>query len=619
MIEFTSDDKYLTPDDLSVTNSKLRRVLLIGACVTNGWKAVAERSQICTGCDHILFNNVAELPTRPPSRITEYDFQIVALPFRAIIHESTYLRLDYDNIDGHEKLFRDADERLCVLLDAAMRWNKVHGLATFVCNFFVPQQNAMGCLFPRYDIRNPVYFTERLNFRLATELKKYTNTYLLDVDQISASIGRRYIQEDALCVASHNSLLGDYGWSEDQNRLEKPAQPITQVYKTKVDEFIRASWMRLKTDYRALTQEDNVKLIITDLDDTLWRGVIADNDSIVGTEMEGWPIGYAEALAYLKKRGIILGIVSKNEDSFVRDIWPKLLKNRLIIDDFAFVKVNWKTKAENVADIIAIANLLPRNVVFIDDNPVERESVKAAFPDIRVLGSDPYTVKRVLLWSSETQVLSVTDESARRTELMKAQALREEERKSMSRQEFLQSLSVRVRLKSLTSDSDPHFGRVFELLNKTNQFNTTGKRWSQAELLQMIADGAHLLAFFVEDNFSDYGLVGILLISGNHINQYVMSCRVLGMDVELAALITVLNDIKQTGSNAVSAELIETAGNFPARDLYKRAGFEYRDGLWKRYLQDNIVCPEHIDVSWTDESSVVISERSSVKAKIATC
>jgi FkbH-like protein len=612
MIEFTPDDRFLAPNDLASTATKLRRVLLVGACVTNGWKWVAEESQICAGCDHILFNNVAELPEEPPFPIGDYDFQITALPLRAVTPEGSYFRLGYGDVAAYEKLLQEAEDRLRLLLDATMRWNRQHGLATFVANFFVPQQNAVGRLFPRYDLRNPVHFVERLNFRLAAELEHYNNAWLFDVDQLSASMGRRYIQDDAICVASHNALLFDYDWSRDQNRLEKPSKPVSQIYKVKTGDFIRSAWQQVLADYRILKQEDSVKMVVTDLDDTLWRGVIGDAEAIAGDEMEGWPIGYAEALAYLKKRGIILAIVSKNEESVIREIWPKLLKKRLSLDDFAFVRINWKTKAENISEIIATANLLPKSVVFIDDNPVERESVKAALPGIRVLGNDPYRVKRVLLWSPETQVQSITDESARRTALMKAQALREEERKVMSREEFLISLAVQVRLKSVASASDPHFPRVFELLNKTNQFNTTGRRWSQAELLQAMSNGSRLLAFFVEDKFTDYGLVGVLLITGNRIDQYVMSCRVLGMEVEIAALALVLKDM-QRGVEVVTADLIETDANFPVRDLYKRGGFELEgDGTWRAH--DEIRLPAHVDAKWLNGSGAAADEPGAASA-----
>src|SRR5262249_15620249 len=147
---------------------------------------------------------------------------------------------------------------------------------------------------------------------------------------------------------------------------------------------------------------------------------------------EGWPIGLAEALVYLKNRGVLLAIASKNEESRIRTIWPMIFGERLKLEDFAAIRINWRPKPENMAEILEGMNLLPRNAVFIDDNPAEREAMLRAFPGIRVLGRHPYYIRRTLLWAPETQVVTVTDESRRRTEMIQAQFTRETQRAAMS-------------------------------------------------------------------------------------------------------------------------------------------------------------------------------------------
>jgi len=123
---------------------------------------------------------------------------------------------------------------------------------------------------------------------------------------------------------------------------------------------------------RTLRQIDQVKLVIVDLDDTLWRGVIAEEGIDRPMVTEGWPAGLVEALVTLKKRGVLLAIASKNDEDRIRSFWPHLYGGRLELADFASVKINWQSKAENIAQILKETNLLPRNVVFLDDNPVER-------------------------------------------------------------------------------------------------------------------------------------------------------------------------------------------------------------------------------------------------------
>ena len=271
---------------------------------------------------------------------------------------------------------------------------------------------------------------------------------------------------------------GNFAYTRDLERTE-PVGRMTEHYRLFRDGFIAAVWHHVEAMYKTLRQEDPVKLVIVDLDNTLWRGVIAEGDEIDGLTTEGWPLGLMEALVYLKKRGIILAIASQNEDSKIRALWPQVMHGKMAIDDFAVVKINWQPKVENIDEILKVVNVLPRHAVFIDDSPVERFSVQSAFPDMRVLGKYPYYLKRVLLWSPETQVPSITAESAQRSEMIQSQLVRESARREMSRDEFLSTLQVKVDTVEVASLEHASFPRVFELINKTNQFNTTGKRWSR--------------------------------------------------------------------------------------------------------------------------------------------
>ncbi len=196
--------------------------------------------------------------------------------------------------------------------------------------------------------------------------------------------------------------------------------------------------------YKTLHQEDPVKLVIVDLDNTLWRGVVAEGEEIDGFTNEGWPLGLAEALLYLKKRGIALAIASQNEESKIREVWPQIMHGRVALEDFAAVKIDWTPKADKIDAILRTLHILPRQTLFIDDNPVERTMMLSMFPGMRALGKYPYYLKRILLWSPELQVPRITTESSERTGLLQAQMARESMRKEMSRDEFLATLGVSV-------------------------------------------------------------------------------------------------------------------------------------------------------------------------------
>jgi FkbH-like protein len=342
--------------------------------------------------------------------------------------------------------------------------------------------------------------------------------------------------------------------------------------------------------YRTLRQVDQVKLVIVDLDDTLWRGVVAEDGHASPMVTEGWPIGFVEALAYLKRRGVLLAIASKNDEARIRALWPSLYGSRLELDDFACVRINWHPKTENVEQILRETNLLPRSVVFIDDNPVERAAMASAFPDLRILGASPYVLRRILLWSAETQVAHVTAESARRTEMVQAQVAREATRSRMTREDFLATLDVGIRLHEVGGIADPRFSRALELINKSNQFNTTGRRWKQSECQQACADGTSFWAFEVSDRFTQYGIVGVAITSGSHIQQFVMSCRVVGLGIEVA----VIAALAERFAGDVTAALMETDANFLCRDLYVRCGFVAEGGGWRASRPSIVGRPPHI-------------------------
>lgn len=580
------DLDYRTPGDLQTRPTVFRRGLVIGSCLASGLPKIFGSETPACETDFVLVNNAAGLPEAPPQPVDAYDFQFVQIPLRAILPDGAHFGLAYDDPAAFEQLFEMSCSRISQMLDALLAWNRQHGLLSFVTNFLVPQQNAMGRLMPRYDLRNFVHFIERLNVHLAAELDRFRNVHLVDIDQIAATLGKRFIQDDMVWVTGHASVLSDADFSGDQARLE-PLQPVKAYYPTRVEAFASLIWRDVVAQYRTLHQTDSIKMVLIDLDDTLWRGVLAETGH---TDTEGWPVGFAEALVFLKRRGIILGIVSKNSEDRIRGMWP--FERLLPLESFAIHRINWQPKAENIAEILAEVNLLPHSVLFIDDNPTERAAVQGAFPDMRVLGANPYLWRRILLWSAETQVATVTAESARRTEMIQAQGERELSRRTLSREAFLASLNIEIAVTPVTAVDDPAFTRAFELLNKTNQFNTNGRRWTHAEAEAFLARGGIFYTLRVADIHTSYGLVGVLCVAGAEVLQFVMSCRVLGLDVEIALVAEVM---ARMPTGEMRASIVETEANAPSRDIWTRCGFAHRDEGYV-YVGDGLDIPPHITV-----------------------
>lgn len=591
------DHHYRVPCDLTVVPTALTRVLVIGSCLAAGLPGYIEAADPGCKVDYLLFNNLSELPQAPPQPVDAYDFQLVQLALRSVLPDHLYFRAPYGDPSAWQQVFEQARERMSMLLAAAMRWNTGSGLLTFVTNFLVPQQNAHGRLLPRYDLRNPVHMVERLNQCLHEEVGHHANAHMVDMNEVAATFGRRYVQDDGVWQTNHGAALSDVDFERDQARMA-PVPAVSAHYTLRLYEFVQALWAEIVGLYRIVRQSDTVKLVIVDLDDTLWRGIAAEIEEYPIDGVEGWPLGLIEALGFLRRRGIVLAIVSKNEESTVTGLWDTILAGRLAMEDFAVRRINWEPKAANVQSIIDEVNVLPRSVVFIDDNAVEREGVKAGIPGIRVLGANQYYLRRILLWSSETQVPLITEEASARTGMIQANAARTVEKARLSRPEFLATLGIRMRFFLVGDVGHRLYPRAFELLNKTNQFNTTGMRWTHEECQDALGTGALFHAFEVEDRFSRYGLVGVVIVRPARIEQMVMSCRVVGLDVELAAVSETIRHMRARTAQEIRARVVRTGSNLLCQTLFERCGFGTDGDEWRLGEGAVPARPPYIEVDW---------------------
>src|SRR5581483_2004669 len=379
-------------------------------------------------------------------------------------------------------------------------YNQSHGLLTMVCNFFVPQMSAAPSLRARYGPADLAHIVRKLNEYLAEAVNRYQNVYVVDVNAVMDSLGKQYALDDMIYFYSHGSLANQPDMDLIKGARIEPVPPMGEFYGSRMNAFAEAIHEQMIWTYRIVHQTDQVKAVIFDLDNTLWRGQLAEayrpGEDASWPLPDGWPMGIWEAIHYLRARGILVAVCSKNDPETVRSLWANAvgLPWFLTLEDFSSVKINWNPKAENIRAICEEFNIKPRSVVFVDDNPVERAAVKAALPAIRVIGSNPYLTRRILLWSSETQVAALTDESMRREDMIRKQIVREETRAVMTREQFLATLECSVSFTKMTSVEQPELGRALELINKTNQFNTTGQRWSHPEIRELLAAGGCLLA-----------------------------------------------------------------------------------------------------------------------------
>lgn len=575
---------FLVPKQLRVTDLTFRKVLVCGSCMAQVLVHFLKYQQPGVSFTQVFMNNMVELPDEPPEPIAEYDFQVLALPLRDIVSDQVISFGKFADDSSHYEIRERAFQVLRLMFDGGMKYNTKYGVPTFVLGFVapvVPVTASASSVGTDFDFTTLV---KDLNKELALLTSRSRNSIFIDVDGIYAAIGKRHLSEDIFGFYTHGTFFWDEHWMHDRKEGYNAPQPgridevpkLSEHYGVEVDSMMSALWGQLDAAYRVINQIDTVKLVIFDLDDTLWRGQIAEHygDGGAWPVPHGWPLGIWETVQHLRARGILVAIASKNERSIVEDRWSRAIPEPwLSLSDFVFTEINWDPKAANIRKIIETAALTPKSVVFVDDNPVERESVRLALPCIRVIGSNPFETKRVLLWAPETQKHVLTRETKDREDMMRKQVIRESDRSSMSREEFLAALDCKVELNRIVDKADDRMPRAVELLNKTNQFNTTGRRWKSTEIDEFLDTGGAIYSFVVNDRYTAYGLVGVILYKDGEFEQFAMSCRVLGLGVENSVLSKIIEIESGSGQSQFAAKVVETDANIVSRSVYEKVGF----------------------------------------------
>jgi FkbH-like protein len=419
---------------------------------------------------------------------------------------------------------------------------------TFFTAFVEPPPTSSGIFTPRK--RGGIYdLIRHLNDALAAYLETQSGQYFLEINDLLRRHGDAWVYDGMHCCFAHGGL------DRAPRRLRK--QGGEAIY--------AAVFSRLEEMLQALEGRQAIKLIITDLDNTLWKGVLAEEEQIIpGDHTEGWPIGYAEALIECKHRGILLAIASKNDELPTRERFAQVWYGRIRLEDFCSIKINWRPKSENIAEILREVNVLPEQVLFIDDNPLEIAEVQRAFPTLRILTGDPHRWRQELLFGMPYQVPHLSDEARQKTALLQAKIARDQELALGDRDGYLRDLQLQVEIAEISSATDRRFGRTLELLNKTNQFNTTGQRWSEASLHSFLQEGGRLRILLARDRMIDHGLVSVALLQSGTLQQMVLSCRVFGLGLEEAFLtawpearIGMPAAWQDTGKNATARQFLQ--------------------------------------------------------------
>ena len=329
------------------------------------------------------------------------------------------------------------------------------------------------------------------------------------------------------------------------------------------------------------------KCLVLDLDNTLWGGVIGDDglNGIVLGQGSALGEGFLAVQAYAKdlsRRGIILAVCSKNDEANAWEPFDKHPEMILRRADIACFVANWDDKAANIRTIAQRLNIGVDSLVFLDDNPFERTRVREALPMVAVpeVPDEPALVPDVLALAGYFEAVGLTAEDRLRAEQYRGNATRETEREAFGDlAAYLASLQMRL-IWGRFDDSNRQ--RIVQLINKTNQFNLTTRRYTEADYDAFLRDtqvvGLHLRLL---DRFGDNGLIGVVIARAQGdalaIDSWLMSCRVLGREVERATLRLLVGEARARGLVRLVGEYIPTAKKGLVRDLYERLGFTKLD------------------------------------------
>lgn len=332
----------------------------------------------------------------------------------------------------------------------------------------------------------------------------------------------------------------------------------------------------------SLIRRTRKKCLILDLDNTLWGGILGE-DGVANLQISGSYPGncfhdFQRMILELKNQGIILGICSKNNYDDVAECFKERDDLVLSLDDFVVKKINWAEKRRNVKELAEELNIGLDSIVFVDDNPAERENVKT-LGEVTVLDFPKSPHLMTEYFASEFYryfgTYLLTDDDINKNIYYKHRVKSNELRgKAISEEDFIKKLNIKITYEMINKNNSD---RIAQLINKANQFNLTTRRYSKTELMNMT--DAIIIAIRVADKFGDLGITGVAIIRKKGkkeavIDTFLMSCRILGRKIEQEFLKIILNESWSAGIRKVVGEYIETRKNKQVESFYSKNGFK---------------------------------------------
>ena len=528
-----------------------KKVAILGGSTTSDIKLILE----------LFLLNYGIRPSFYESEYNQY-YQDAMFPNPALesfAPDVIYIHTSNRNVTAYPQV-ADSAETVDGLIKAEMdkfvgiwdRLSSVYHCPIIQNNFEMPLYRLMGNR-DAYDIHGAVNFLTRLNMKFCEYAQTHENFYICDINYISADYGLREWSKP-------------FYWHMYKYALNISAIPYLSF---NVANIIKSIFGK------------NKKGFVLDLDNTLWGGVIGDDgvDNIVLGPEESEGQAYSEFQRYIKAHkqlGVILNIDSKNDhDNAIAGI--RHGDSAFTEDDFICIKANWEPKDRNFAAIANELNLLPESLVFIDDNPAERHIVTEQLKGVQAPAiGDVTEYIQTIDRSGFFEVTTLSKDDLKRNEMYRENAQRAQLEASFADYtQYLLSLDMKAVIKPFES---VYMARIAQLSNKSNQFNLTTRRYTQAEIEQTAADADYITLYGkLLDRFGDNGVVSVVIghVLGEqcHVDLWIMSCRVLKRDLEFAMMDALVRRCQARGVREIVGHYYPTAKNGMVREFYGTLGF----------------------------------------------
>lgn len=496
------------------------------------------------------------------------------------IHTSNRNITDFPQLNDTKEMVLEKEENAYAHFQ--VMWEKLR--ETYDCpiiqnNFEPPFYRLLGNR-DAVDVHGGVHFLNRLNEKFYEYAESHENFYINDIHYLSSCYGL-------------DKWADPFFWHMYKYALCLDAIPSLAF---NVSNIIKSIYGK------------NKKALVLDLDNTLWGGIVGD-DGVENLEIgQETSLGqvYQEFQNYIKAQkqlGVMLNVNSKNEEE---NALAGLQHPDGVLrpEDFIVIKANWEPKSKNLMDIATELNILPDSLVFVDDNPAEREIVRqqtcgTSVPEI----GNPEEYIRIIDHSGFFEVTRLSADDRKRNEMYKANAMRKQQEQSFTDyKEYLRSLEM----KAVIAPFEPlYMARIAQLTNKSNQFNLTTRRFSQSEIEKIAKDPQFLTLYGkLEDKFGDNGVVSLVIGQKEektmHIRLWLMSCRVLKRDMEYAMMDTLVKDCRKQGVETIYGYYYKTAKNAMVKEFYSLMGFEkinedeQENSTWKYEVPVDYRCKNEV-------------------------